>query len=1118
MSKRPYPECPGEQVLQDIAAGMAAREAVLEHTRHISSCDYCAPLLRRYIHDFSDEAPAADAAFLNQLRSSTAEWQKNWVNENIPGKRIEPVPARRAFSLSQWFRWPALAAAAAALIFVALVKGPAFIAAYQVSSANRQIAAAFAERRTLEPRMTGAPYAPYNPYPVEMGEDAQSSALDRPQLSAARAQIGERRKNGRIDPNWLQLEARVSLLGGTGHEVRQAEEDMEEARRKGLNTPSAKIDQASVYYVQETRANPDRPNLSRTINLLLEALKSSPLRDEDRRTALFNLALAYEKSELLPQAIATWNDYLKQDSASPWANEARQHLQGLQKRNPRAWPGDFKTPQFFLAHARDPAVLGEIESFQEFALAHWLPQSQADPAGSATQAIKTLAGVLQEQHSDPWFAQFIAALRPEDTTAVALLSSAVQHNHDDVAKALDEATEAATIFAGHHNLAGELRSRFEQVYAYQRSISAKECVAGAQDLEHRLQNTSYVWLQAQSALEMAACLNLNQQDPEKVKHSLSRSAELAERSRFQQTALREIGFQAAITRLRGDDDNAWRESLAGLRLYWQNPSAPERLYQFYTVMRLCAKDTGLMRTAQQLLRDGIKIREQAAPDDVGLRAALYLRLAHQLREENDEDGARTEAAKASALLRNADENTKKYVLAARMGDAEVELRKGRASTALQVLEQMRALPAIQHDLVILDYYRLLGEVQLKLRSLDAAAGAYRAGIQVADDELKSVSDPEGRLLWTKRTGALYRGLTRVLLEQNHSLQALETWEQFLGRSVENLPPGVNVQDIASHLPNRGMHLVYAVFKDGVQIWAVNRAGNQSSHLVSVPQEELEHSLKEFAQECSTPARSLDASRELYALLLEPAMAALDPAETLTVEPDPLLPSVAFEAIQSPDGKYFGDRFSIVYSRGMVAEAGLREPAPLHLDHLLLAVDASRSGASPLPGNEEALKAISMVYPRTRIIGPEHIAINEINQQLNNSYSFYFWGHARRDQTGSVLVLGSGAALTAGDFRPEELRHMEMAVLAACSSASAKGGMLDPGNLVRSLLAAGVPSVIASRWDVDSRSTAHLMKSFYTHLRQGMPIPDAMREARKDMMAAQLHPYYWAAFSVNGRAN
>jgi CHAT domain-containing protein len=77
-------------------------------------------------------------------------------------------------------------------------------------------------------------------------------------------------------------------------------------------------------------------------------------------------------------------------------------------------------------------------------------------------------------------------------------------------------------------------------------------------------------------------------------------------------------------------------------------------------------------------------------------------------------------------------------------------------------------------------------------------------------------------------------------------------------------------------------------------------------------------------------------------------------------------------------------------------------------------------------------------------------------------------------------------------------------------------LLDTRNLVHPFLAAGVPSVIASHWNVDSAATALLMNAFYAGIHDGEDAPKALFEARKKLMISHRHPYYWAGFSINGR--
>lgn len=68
--------------------------------------------------------------------------------------------------------------------------------------------------------------------------------------------------------------------------------------------------------------------------------------------------------------------------------------------------------------------------------------------------------------------------------------------------------------------------------------------------------------------------------------------------------------------------------------------------------------------------------------------------------------------------------------------------------------------------------------------------------------------------------------------------------------------------------------------------------------------------------------------------------------------------------------------------------------------------------------------------------------------------------------------------------------------------------------------AGVPTMVASQWKVDSASTATLMVNFHKHLREstvGTTKANALRQAALEVMKDQhyRHPFFWAGFVVIG---
>jgi hypothetical protein len=89
-------------------------------------------------------------------------------------------------------------------------------------------------------------------------------------------------------------------------------------------------------------------------------------------------------------------------------------------------------------------------------------------------ASKKLADLLRERHSDPWLQDFLNALKPGDTAGLMALQQAIQANqkqHADEAK--KNAQAAVLAFRKSRNPAGELLARYEEVYAFQRSLDGK---------------------------------------------------------------------------------------------------------------------------------------------------------------------------------------------------------------------------------------------------------------------------------------------------------------------------------------------------------------------------------------------------------------------------------------------------------------------------------------------------------------------------------------------------------------------------------------------------------------------------------------------------------------------
>ena len=97
---------------------------------------------------------------------------------------------------------------------------------------------------------------------------------------------------------------------------------------------------------------------------------------------------------------------------------------------------------------------------------------------------------------------------------------------------------------------------------------------------------------------------------------------------------------------------------------------------------------------------------------------------------------------------------------------------------------------------------------------------------------------------------------------------------------------------------------------------------------------------------------------------------------------------------------------------------------------------------------------------------------------------------------SLLHLGAGETLTAHQVLEGLHLSCELVTLSACESGLSRVRRGDElMGLVRAFMVAGAPSVIATLWRVDERSTRILMERFYREIVAGAGFAQALREAQ-----------------------
>jgi CHAT domain-containing protein len=1155
-------DCPGPEVWREVAGGRTADRETLVRIEHASRCDYCGPLLREAIVELADlngEITSAERKHIATQVSAGAKWQQELVRGITATQRSgagrEPTPWRQ-----RWMTVPRLAMAGACLLAVGGVGWWVAANRNRPADADKLLARAYTEKRTLELRIAGADYAP-----LRVSRGPAASFASRPTaLLKAEALIASQLELHPSDPAWLQAQARADVLEG---KYDAAAEVLRRASELEPHSPAILTDLATAYF-QRAQQDDHNEDLGAAYEFLSQALKLLP----DDPVALFNRAVVSEHLFLYQQALDDWQHYQRLDSGSPWAEEARNRANAIREKlkehQSRATPllspaevgvmaasGSLGSEQSFEAGA---AVDRRIEEYLLEAVRSWLPhafpeagvnekRANADPG--AARAIFFLADLTSRQHKDRWLADLLrGSSAPHFSQAVTALGRAVQANDaGDYGVSREQAALAEKLFRASGNTAGVLRAQFEQVFAAQMTRRGEDCRRRATTALTESEAHSYPWLQIQLGLEKGDCSGLMGDlgaDESAARHAMDR----ARQSGYGALYLRALGFLAGDQRETGNAPQGWRLISAGLDRYWSGQFPVKRGYNIYTELAYMAEDAVRPHLQVASWREAAALIDST--ENLLLRAKAHQYLAGAATAARQPGVAQQEYAEASRLLTLAPRTdaSRTHGLEIEIRTAQLEALQGQFDTAIARLTRIQdQISPLSNNYLVQMFYSTLGELQLDRHQAAEAERALRLAVALAEQSLASLGSEGERTSWSKDAAPAYRALVEAQLAQGHSQEALETYEWYLGaagradadfrphRFLTNPPMAVPAR-LASRpaLLAKETVLAYAALPDGLAIWVYDDRG-VNALWISKPTDGLQELGERFHDLAADPKSELTAlrrdARRLYGALIAPVEKHLTPGRTLVIEAEGWLARVPFEALLDSSDRYLVERAPIVHSLGQDSQARLRSDTGISADLPALVVGSTASssadGLIPLPDVAAEADAVASDFHSGHVLKGGEATLSAVRSELPGAAIFHFAGHSLATPEGTGLILGGedeeGQAtiprlMDATVVRQLHLRGLRLAVLSACSTASGSGGSNGFDSVTDALLRAGVPHVVASRWAVDSAETQIFVEDFYRNALSGQTVSGAIRITSRNMLAnpRTSHPYYWSAFAAYGR--
>jgi CHAT domain-containing protein len=278
---------------------------------------------------------------------------------------------------------------------------------------------------------------------------------------------------------------------------------------------------------------------------------------------------------------------------------------------------------------------------------------------------------------------------------------------------------------------------------------------------------------------------------------------------------------------------------------------------------------------------------------------------------------------------------------------------------------------------------------------------------------------------------------------------------------------------------------------------------------------------------------VDHLAELHRLLIAPIVADLprDPLQPVVFLPQGELFLVPFAALKDAQGKYLIEQHTISTAPSIQtlelthaqARSVPQNPQVLVVGDPTMPLVPGLS-LPPLPGARREAIAIAKILNTQPLIGDQATKATVL-KQMPTANLIHLATHGLFDTVagevpGAVALAPSGpdnGLLSAGEIFDLKLKA-DLVVLSACDTG--QGAITGDGvaGLSRSLVAAGVPSVVVSLWAVNDDSTSVLMNDFYRNLKMNPNKAKALRQAMLTTMQQYPNPVDWAAFTLIGESD
>jgi len=1055
-----------------------------------------------------------------------------------------------------WFR-PYLAIAAALLLAVGggIYLWRTLSHNAEVNNGLTALQAAFRNERPFESRISSLNYAPY----VSARGPSDNANIDQDELRRAELTLLEAKKKNPT-PSVRYALGKVYLAK---KEFDKAIEEFDEVLTVERNNAQLFSDLGAAWLekgkIDRDGKEPGKAmeELGRSLENISKALELNPAALE----ALFNRGLSHQYLTLPHEAEADWREYLKKDSTSQWADEARRNLKLLEEQNtlsPRsklellnefhkayAARSDDRCWQL-LGFSRDD--LSGTNIFQQLVDAYLddTASGRLEDAASDLEQIDyvgRLAIRKGNEHYDSEVGRVLKSLARRHLAEVTAARQQMKLGFEAYAQSSPAAVstfeEAARMFGQSGDHVEVAHARFWIAYCTLEGLGTKRGLAMLTDLAQECGQRNFRWLMMK-ILQKISSARYNLKEYSAAVDYASHALDLAGQLHDQIGEFDALDVLTELYRAINNHPQALNSLSRSQPLVDCCAFNPIKLQRHYGIAAFTLYSAGLQAAAidseQEALRRALETGEtsmicvsyanlglmlgKAGKYDDGLKdieLAYDVATTHSSEPRGKEMMAYSmlqrghlyrDAGQYSNAVQSYDDSIKMYE-SLRFPLQLYQAHKGRLFCYIKQAQNDLASEELDRVLSLIDANRsTIFEGDNRNKFFDLEQSVYDLGIaftfeQMADEQkaFAIAEDSRARSL----LDLMLRGAQKTSLTEDSVSRPL-LWT-----------------DIKDRLPVNTQIVEYSVLPDRVVMWVLNQAGLRARQS-KIGQTELAEKIRRYTDSITDPTNSPDSevAKELFSYLIQPVEDLLDKQKQMVIVPDKSLSGLPFGALVSPTNQYLIQDYCISYSPSatvyILKSTQAREMNSGRAETLLSVGNPTFDhGEFPtlvdLPAAEREARQVAADYDHARLLLGPNATKRNLTTAMPDSTVVHLALHALEDENSEsysrmVLARESSAAasdesgtLTADEIYGLRLQHTRLVVLSACQTGTGRYYRGEGTfSLARAFLVSGVPLVVASLWAVESESTAGLMIKFHGYRTQDhYSSSRALQKAQLDMI-------------------